>query len=199
VLPVTPDAAALALPPWTCRVRAVVRLARTREGTRARAAARPAGFAVVDYADTPVGPYREALVAVVTRPLSVTRPFAGRVPWMVVDSAPSVAAGRAHWGLPKQLAALDVGPAGTGALTEASVDGGAARVRLWARALGPAVPLVVRAVLRQPERGPAPVRFRGRARLATVELRGELPCGLRPGWLPGLALDGVLVIESPRT
>lgn len=172
-------------PPWTCRIRAVVCLAGASTG-----------FAVVDYAATPVGPYREAFVGRLTGPLS------GTVPWMVVDSAASMAGGREHWALPKEPARLQVdlpdGAASAGAAAEAIVEGGGTRVELRARVARVAVPVAVPGRLRQPGRGPAPVRFRGRGRPALVELSGDLPCGLAPGARPGVLLDGVLRIGRPR-
>jgi hypothetical protein len=149
---------------------------------------RPAGLAVVDYAATPVGPYREALVGRLTGPLS------GAVPWIVVDSAASAAAGRAHWALPKELGEVRV----DADLTEALVVGVGARVLLRVRAAPVAVPVSVPARLRQPGRSPAPVRFRGRGRPALVEVSGQLPLGLGGGARPGVVLDGVLRIGPPR-
>jgi hypothetical protein len=166
-------------PPWTCRLRAVLAFA--------RAGARPAGFAVAHYLETPVGPYREALVGVVTGPRS------GRVPWMVVDSAPSMAAGRAWWGLPKELADLRA----DAALGEAEVDGGGAAVAVRARPRGPAVPVALAVRLRQPGLPPARAHLRGRARPATVVLTGRPPHGLRPGSRPGAVLEGTLHLSAP--
>ena len=64
-------------PPWTCRLRALVRLGVDRRHLTA--------LAVVAYADTPVGPYGEALLAEVRPPLRVS------VPWIVVDNDASLA------------------------------------------------------------------------------------------------------------
>ena len=60
-----------------------------------------AGF--VQYAETPVGPYSEVMGAV-----SVDGGVLPRVhiPFIAVDSLPSVHAGRAHWALPKVPAAF---------------------------------------------------------------------------------------------
>jgi len=179
-------------PPWTCQLRAVVVPALLRApGPRA------GGFAVVDYAETPVGPYREALTAVA---LSAR---AGWVPWMVVDSPTSRAGGREHWGLPKELAVIDAAWSGAGDLVACRVltdgaDGRAAvDVRVRSRAAGRGLPVRLGAELRQPGRGPAPVRFTGRVRPAVVVLDGEPPDGLRPGRRVGLALEGEMRIGAP--
>ncbi len=81
-------------PPWTCRLVAVVRLG-VRRG-------RLTALAAVSYAETPVGPYGEALLAELRLPLRVLRLRVPHVrvtvPWIVVDSAASAAGGRRHWG-----------------------------------------------------------------------------------------------------
>jgi hypothetical protein len=66
---------------------------------------------LIAYREGPVGPYGELFAAVgVLRGARV----AGHVPFMAVDSAASVAGGRANWSLPKELAAFegDPGPPG---------------------------------------------------------------------------------------
>ncbi|MGQ7296546.1 acetoacetate decarboxylase family protein [Quadrisphaera sp. KR29] len=175
-------------PPWTCRLQAVVAPALVRApGLRAGA------FAVVDYSDTPVGAYREALAAVALGPRS------GWVPWMVVDSAASRAGGREHWGLPKELALVDTVLGPTGEVASAQVLAEGVEVAVLARvAPGRGLPVDVGAVLRQPRRGPAPVRFTGRVRPAVVVLEGSPPQGVRPGRRPGLALEGELRISAPQ-
>src|SRR5215216_1383541 len=75
----TSRSASLPRPPWDCRLRALCLL--TREGWR------PTALAVVAYGQTPVGPYREALVAF------ATRPWSARVPWIAVDDPASADAG----------------------------------------------------------------------------------------------------------
>jgi hypothetical protein len=98
--PAPPDPVTGAVPPapWTCRLTAVVRL-----GVRER---RPTALAVVAYAQTPVGPYGEALLAELRLPLRIS------VPWIVVDSPASAAAGR-QLALPKAVAQLELGSAWT--------------------------------------------------------------------------------------
>src|SRR5919199_6634890 len=82
---VTPPSASLPRPPWNCRLRGLCLI--TRHGWR------PTLLAVVDYARTPVGPYREAFVAL------ATGPWSARVPWIIVDDPASAEAGRAWWNL----------------------------------------------------------------------------------------------------
>lgn len=164
---------------------------------------RAGAFAVVDYEHTPVGPYREALTAVLLSPRS------GWVPWMVVDSEASRAGGREGWGLPKELAVIDTstgtsigtepGSLGGGSPTTARVLAEGVDVGVTARvAPGRGVPVDLSAELRQPRRGPATVRFTGRVRPAVVVLEGTPPRGLRAGRRPGVALAGQLVIGRPR-
>ena len=145
-------------------------------------------LAVVSYAETPVGPYGEALLAELRLPLRIT------VPWIVVDSAASAAGGRQHWGLPKQLARLDLRIGLDRDEQQAEVATAPDGMRLQARALGPRVPVLGAARLVQPGRGSAALRFRGRARAARVHVTGG-PC---EGTGPGAVLDGVLRLAAPR-
>ena len=168
-------------PPWTCTLTAVVRL-----GLRRR---RPTALAVVAYAQTPVGAYGEALLAELRLPRRIT------VPWIVVDSAASAAAGRQHWGLPKQTSRTALALDRHVDHQQAAVTTSAGELRLHARALGPEVPVAGTAVLAQPGRGPAPLRFRGRARPALVRVVG----GPSPGAGPGAVVHGVLHLSAPLT
>jgi hypothetical protein len=76
--------------------------------------------AVVEYLDSPVGAYREVFAGPLLRAAGGARAF------IAVDSLPSVHGGRAHWGLPKALAAFD-GDVGAGRVT-ASGDGWSVQV-----------------------------------------------------------------------
>ena len=167
-------------PPWTCRLSAVVRL-----GVRRR---RLTALGVVAYADTPVGPYGEVLLAELRLPLRVT------VPWIVVDSAASAAGGRQHWGLHKSVTHLDVDVDLDRDRLRASASTPPDDLRLRARAGGPRVPVAGAAALVQPGRAPAALGFRGRARPAVVRVTG----GPSPGTGPGMVLDGVLHLAAPR-
>jgi hypothetical protein len=174
------DVAAPPPPPWTCRLSAVVRLGRRRRGLTA--------LAVVAYAETPVGPYGEALLAELRLPLRIS------VPWIVVDSAASAAGGQQHWGLPKAVTEVDLEVGLDRDRQRARVSHPPDDLRLHARAVGPRLPVLGAAVLAQPGRGPAALRFRGRARPAVVRVTG----GPSPGAGPGAVLDGVLRLAAPR-
>jgi hypothetical protein len=175
------DPSTLPPAPWTCRLTAVVRL-----GVRA---GRPTALAVIAYAETPVGAYGEALLAELRLPLRVT------VPWIVVDSPDSAAAGRQSWGLPKAVTSLDLALDLHGDHQAARVSTPSGDLRLRARAVGPALPVLGAAVLVQPGHGPAPLCFRGRARAAGVGVVG----GPSAGAGPGVVLHGVLRLAAPRS
>jgi len=71
-------------------------------------AIRPSGvalvaWALVRYAETPVGPYSEIAVTV----LPDDGDGYGHIPFIVVDSLPSIVGGRVNWMLPKALAGFD--------------------------------------------------------------------------------------------
>ena len=169
----------VAPPPWTCRLRAVVRAGVARRSATA--------LAVVAYAATPVGPYGEALLAHVRLPLRIT------VPWIVVDSSASAAAGRRNWGLPKQEVDLGVDVRARSAVARVLSGPAGGGLVLTGWALGPSLPVSCAAVLEQPGRRPAPLRFRGRARPAVVRVQG----GPAQGAGPGALLEGVLVLAAP--
>lgn len=114
-----------------------------------------------------MGPYAEV---VATPLLLAARRALGHVPFIAVDSVASRQGGREHWALPKTLAAF--GPDG-------AVDGDGWRLRVRARPVGVACPVVVPFAFTQAPGTRAECRFRGRVRLARVDLRGD---GL-PGWL----------------
>ena len=115
--------------PWRLELGAVMWLSWPGRGAarhlspalRAGARVLLAGGGLVRYADTPVGPYAEALaVTVVVRDGRV----ALHVPFMAVDSARSVVGGRRNWSLPKVLARFEGEPS---AGTEMSAHGEAGR------------------------------------------------------------------------
>ena len=95
-------------PPWNTSMRAVLWFARPT-GAAGRAASlvgggRPAMVvgAMVDYDDTPVGPYREIIGGV---GLASVRGLSLTVPFIAVDSPTSVVGGRVNWALPKTACA----------------------------------------------------------------------------------------------
>ncbi|MCW2614314.1 MAG: hypothetical protein JWN08_1308 [Frankiales bacterium] len=192
-----PDELAAQLPastppaPWDCRVRATIWVQRAPSPLPSSSpfAGRVHGVAVgmlVDYLESPVGPYREVLVGQLLR--GTVLPVV-HVPFIAVDSLPSVHGGREHWQLPKAFATFD-GPTATG-------DGWS--VTAQPRAYG----------LRFPVRGPfgadqgsgrATTRLHGTARLARVDVR---TAGLTIGpWLDdgvrhGLVAEGRMVVAAP--
>jgi hypothetical protein len=199
--------AAAALPetappaPWRLELGAVLWLAWPGRGAahhlsptlRAGVRAPLAGGGLVRYAETPVGPYAEALAAVaVVRDKRV----ALHVPFMAVDSARSVVGGRRNWSLPKVLARFE-GEHTEG--REMSARGEGWELRASARRLGPRVPFQVRLSLVQPwpdgSVRTARARLAGRARLArvSVEARGgsELRRWVGAGSRPGVVVEEV--------
>ena len=177
--------------PWSCLVRAVLWLQRAPSPLPSSSpfAGRVRALAVgalVDYLESPVGPYREVLVGQQLR--GALLPVV-HVPFIAVDSLASVAAGRAHWSLPKTLAAFD-GDTATG-------DGWS--VRATPRAYGPSFPVLARLGSDQGS-GRSTSRLRGTARLARVDVGVE---GLTIGpWLGsgaryGLVVEGRLSIPAP--
>jgi Acetoacetate decarboxylase (ADC) len=184
--------------PWRLRSDAVVWLA--RPGARASAglpeavsAARlvASGGGLVRYAETPVGAYAEAFAVGVV--LLAGRP-AVHVPFMAVDSEPSVVGGRANWSLPKVLAGFEPSEGVPG---RARGEGWAIAAR--ARPIGPALPFRARLPLVQewPDGSlrRASARVRGRTRLArvSVEASGSPELGT---WLRGGNRLGLLVEDA---
>lgn len=95
--------------PWRTRCRVVTWLHTVDEAAldALPAQIRSAGisivaWALVRYADTPVGPYDEVAATL----LPVNGDY-GHIPFIVVDSLPSIVGGRANWLLPKALAEFD--------------------------------------------------------------------------------------------
>lgn len=192
-------------PPWPATVRATLWWHRATREARALA---PAGRClpitlamVVDYLETPVGPYREVLASPVLRLPARASGFqpAMAVPLIAVDSTLSVHGGRVHWDLPKVLAQFS-GDVHDGLL----VDGGAWSVRTATRLRGPAFPLAGGLRFAQPLAAGgvrhAGSTLRGRARLATVSVTSSgptLPGWLRAGTHPGLAIVSGRVSTGP--
>lgn len=183
----------LAPAPWDARASSVVWYGR---GGSAASAALPAGFrgarglavvgGLVRYEYTPVGTYDEVFGAVGHR---FGREIVGTVPFMAVDSEPSLVGGRTNWSLPKCLAEFEGEPASGRTFTARGADGEKWRVSATARALGPAVSLKRASTLVQqfPDGTLRPMAMRMRSRmrpaLVTVEVEsdGDLPSWLRPG------------------
>ena len=185
-------------PPWDCRVRAVVWVQRAPSplpsSSRYAGRVRPVSAgAVVDYLESPVGPYREVFAGPLLR--GTLLPVV-HIPFIAVDSLPSVHGGRAHWALPKTVAVF-AGDIGAG---RATATGEEWSVSVDARPRGPRLPL--RGPLTNEQDGRrAVVSLRGRGRLAWVEVAATgLVLG---GWLgtgrhPGVVAEGRMVVQPPR-
>ncbi|MFP5346656.1 MAG: hypothetical protein ACLGIA_06490 [Actinomycetes bacterium] len=115
--------------PWRCRLRGVVWWglpgARAREALEAQlgddvtSGRRPVLVVggLLEYLDTPVGPYREVLAGALL--LGLGLPVV-TVPFIAVDSPASVEAGRRNWALPKTVCSFERSSAG--ALTAVGSD-----------------------------------------------------------------------------
>ncbi len=185
-------------PPWACRVRAVVWWHRATPSARSglppqvRAGWPVTVGALLDYLDSPVGPYREVLACpVLLRGAGLVHTT---VPFIAVDSLPSIAGGRVHWGLPKTLAAF------AGTTTDSRVSGDGWSLEATTRPFGPALPVRARFSTTQDGRSSARSTVRGRARAARVSVTGRgLPSWLRSGTHCGLVLpEARLVVGAPR-
>ncbi len=179
-------------PPWACRVEAVVWW--HRAGQPAREALPPGARtllpltvgALVRYLDSPVGTYSELLACpVLLRGRGLVHTT---VPFIAVDSVPSIAGGREHWALPKTLAAF---------------AGGTVTADTWAasvsrRPFGPRFPVAGRFSTTQDAVRTARSTVRGTGRPARVDVDAEgLPPWVLPGRHPGLVLTGARLVVGP--
>lgn len=192
-LPVSPP------PPWPARVRA------TLWWHRATAEARALGPSpslpltvgmVVEYLDSPVGPYREVLASPVLR-RTVLPTMA--VPFIAVDSPTSAHGGRTHWDLPKTLATFTGDVAGV-----AAAEGADWHVRTTVQAIGPRLLIAGAIRFAQPVDGGlgvATVRMAGRFRLVRVTLDADGPTlggWLRTGTHAGVTVTGRMTTGPQR-
>ncbi|QCQ90244.1 hypothetical protein [Rhodococcus sp. SGAir0479] len=184
-------------PPWPADVRATLWWHRTAPDA---AAFGPGGRVLpvtlammVDYLDSPVGPYREVLASPVLRMPSkrVGLLPAMAVPFIAVDSASSVHGGREHWNLPKVLATFSGDVIGASA-----AYGDDWRVEATARPVGLRLPIagVLGFAQPLPDGGlaTARARLRGRFRIARVAVESAGPTlgrWLRPGVHPGIVIE----------
>ena len=185
-------------PPWDCRVRAVIWLQRAPSPLPSSSTyagrVRPVALgALVEYLESPVGPYREVFAGPLLR--GTLLPVV-HIPFIAVDSLPSVHGGRAHWALPKTVASF-TGDIGAGSAAAVGDDWS---VAVDAVARGPRLPL--RGPLSSSQDGRrAVVSLRGRGRLAVVTVTASgLTLG---GWLgtgrhPGVVAEGRMVVGAPR-
>lgn len=165
-------------PPWPADVQATIWWHRSTSAGRtlSRGSALPITLVmVVDYLQSPVGPYREILASPVLR-----RPGRGlgvmprmSVPFIAVDSDMSVHGGRKHWHLPKVLADFD-----GSVLGDFSVSGAEWSVKTQAKGVGPTFPLKGALGFAQPvaeSLAVATARLTGKARLCRVEVEASGP------------------------
>jgi hypothetical protein len=182
-------------PPWHCRVRAVLWFQRATAplptgSPYARRVLPVTVGAVVDYLETPVGPYREVFAGPLLRRLG--RPTA-HIPFMAVDALASVHGGRAHWQLPKTMASFS----GDIAAEQALVTGEGWSVQVSAAPYGPRLPLVAPFGSAQGGRTAA-VDLHARGRLARVQVAARGPT--LSGWLgsgshAGIVAEGRMVVH----
>ncbi|NLV80789.1 MAG: acetoacetate decarboxylase family protein [Rhodococcus sp.] len=187
-------------PPWPATVRATLWWHRSTADAADHGpggATIPVTLAmVVDYLDSPVGPYREILASPVLRRGLVP---AMAVPFIAVDSAPSVHGGREHWLLPKVLASFTGDVLGSFCAT-----GDTWRVATRAAPRGPRLPIAGRLAFAQPAPGRATsrgvARLRGRFRYARVVVDADGPTlsrWLRPGTHRGIVIDSGRMATGP--
>ena len=165
-------------PPWPASVRATIWWHRATGEGRALLPQKdlPVTVAmVVDYLDSPVGPYREILASpVLRRPGKLIGAMPRMaVPFIAVDSETSVHGGRTHWNLPKVLAHFGGDVLGT---STASGDGWA--VNVASRSVGPRFPMRGGIGFAQPvdeEVSLAGASLKGKARLGRVQVDAEGP------------------------
>ncbi|HWB65410.1 MAG TPA: acetoacetate decarboxylase family protein [Mycobacteriales bacterium] len=145
-------------------------------------------WALVRYRETPVGPYSE-IAATVAGP--------GHIPFIVVDSLPSIVGGRANWLLPKALARFDWS-ADEGAVTIAPEQPAEPswQIAVRARRIGPAFPSMARTRGRQVTEAGEVRSFAGRMRglarytKVVVDARADGPLSglLRSGEFRGVTM-----------
>lgn len=180
--------------PWDCRLRAVVWVQRGAPELTGPLAGRlrPVTIgAVIEYLDSPVGPYREVFAAPVVRGR-----LAVHVPFMAVDSPASLRGGRENWGLPKVLASFH----GDVADGRASATGDGWSVAVEASATSVALPFAVGFGNLQAA-GRARVALRGRGRPARVHVRAQGPSlstWLGSGTHAGLVGEGRMRMHPTR-
>jgi hypothetical protein len=154
--------------------------------------------AFIRYAETPIGSYGEILAAPVLLAEGPLPPSS--IPFIAVDSIPSIHGGRTEWSLPKTLARFAFGQGSA----EAIGDGWRVDARIHARPRS--IPLALELRNRQalPDGGSAIVGIsvRGRARVGRVSLAVEgptLPDWLLPGPHLAFALPGArMTFGVPR-
>lgn len=193
-------------PPWPAGVRATLWWHRSTPGAR-RIGAGTVGATLpltlammVEYLDSPVGPYREILASPVLRAPGRGIGVLPRmsVPFIAVDSEASVHGGRVHWQLPKVLARFEGQVNGS---FEASSNGW--HVSTSARQVGPRLPIAGALGFAQPDPGGggglrcASARLRGHFRFARVSVQAEGPS--IGEWLVSGSHPGIVITDGRMT
>ncbi|QCB49242.1 hypothetical protein E5720_11740 [Rhodococcus sp. PAMC28707] len=197
-------------PPWPAEVKATIWWHRARPAGRALQRGRTIPITlvmVIDYLNSPVGPYREILASpVLQRPGRGMGPMPRiSVPFIAVDSETSVHGGRTHWHLPKVLAEF-----GGEVLADASVSGEGATGDGWsvstqAKGIGPSFPIKGALGFAQPsDEGSllATARLTGKARLARVQVAASGPSlgeWIAPGTHFGLQIVSGRMATGPSS
>jgi hypothetical protein len=181
--------------PWRCRARAVVWYQRAKHPDFAWSASTlpVAVVAFVDYEDTPVGPYQEVVAAAAVRR---GRRVMGQVPFIAVNSLPSVHGGRANWALPKTTATFRGGVA-DGAV---SARGDGWSMTVLAARTGPRFPVRASAWQTGPL-GDYHVGLRATGRPVIVDtsaVGATLTPWLGAGRHLGMTMDGEMIVGPPQ-
>jgi hypothetical protein len=181
--------------PWRTRARALVWYQRAKHPDFGWGAPTLpiAVVAFVDYEDTPVGPYQEVVTAAAVRR---GRRVLGQVPFIAVNSLPSVHGGRAHWALPKTTATFRGGVV-DGAV---SARGDGWSVTAHAARSGPRIPIRGSAWQTGPL-GDYHVRLRGTGRPVVVDasaVGATLTPWLGAGRHVGIAMVGEMTVGPPQ-
>ncbi|MDP9116727.1 MAG: acetoacetate decarboxylase family protein [Actinomycetota bacterium] len=197
----------VAAAPWRASARAVFWWRRLDGDGRAAAArslppelsglhVRAAAGAMVSYSDTPVGPYHEVIGLIVARR---GLRLVVHVPFIAVDSRPSVVGGRANWALPKTLATF-TGEPSSGVQCDASA--GSWRISATPITSGPAIGFAAPAMASVVQVGADRELWtsfstaRGRARRARVQ--ANVSGASFADWFPTGACSGTVVSFTGR-
>lgn len=123
----------------------------------------------VDYADSPVGPYRELLyIPDALHPLLGARPAISKI---YVSSEASVRSGRANWGIPKELAAFELASDARGRQSILMEVEGQAAFRLEISSANAGVPVSTAVLPRRPRT--LRQQLDGRLFFTTLSARGR--------------------------
>lgn len=197
-------------PPWPAEVKATIWWHRARPAGRALLKGRTIPITmvmVIDYLNSPVGPYREVLASpVLQRPGRGMGPMPRiSVPFIAVDSETSVHGGRTHWHLPKVLADFGGDVLGDASVSGEGASGDGWSVRTQAKGIGPSFPITGALGFAQPsDEGSllATARLRGKARLARVQVGASGPSlgeWITPGTHFGLQIVSGQMATDPSS